>query len=56
MHEKMGQVMTFFEIMCLELIGFKKINVKYFLWGVFSVLSDSQTRCDYLGWSSEHNQ
>lgn len=52
----MGKVMTFFEIMCLELLGFKKILVKYFICGVFSVLSDSEAHCAYHGCSSEQNQ
>lgn len=51
----MGQVMKFFEIICLEVIGLKKTLVKYFLCGIFSILSDSQTYCDYLGCSSEQN-
>lgn len=37
--KKIGQVMTVFEIVCLELIGFKKSLVKYFLCGILSVLS-----------------
>lgn len=36
MYEKIGQVVTFVEILCFELIGFKKNVVKYFVCGICS--------------------